>query len=145
MFSVLSLRLFLSIENVTTPENQMIIVKSLLMSHLVIKQNKSGQNIKYQISNNRYSIKSGKISLQAVLCKSNTKKLQVLIKREPCIILKLFLDFSDSEPAYSYRRKYYKYYKYKYRKYLQREMCNRRKFNQHENGRLHELLAVRSC
>ena len=31
-------------------------------------------------------------------CNSNTQKLQVLMKLESCIILKLFLNFSHSEP-----------------------------------------------
>ena len=34
---------------------------------------------------------------------SNTKKILALMKVESCIILKLFLNFSDSEPGYSYK------------------------------------------
>ena len=39
---------------------------------------------------------------------SNIQTPEVLMKRRPCIILKLFLNFSDSEPYYCY-----KFYSYK--------------------------------
>ena len=38
----------------------------------------------------------------------NAQKFQVLMKLEPRIILKLFLNFSDSEPLHSYKLYFYK-------------------------------------
>jgi len=41
-------------------------------------------------------------------CNSNAQRFKVLMKLEPCIILKLFLNFSHSESLYSYNLHSYK-------------------------------------
>ena len=84
------LKLFLNVEDVTTSENQRIIVKYLLISYLIIKQKKVEQNNKYFIGREKFIHKQ--------CYSSKYPNFKAFIKFDPCIVLNLFLDFSYSEP-----------------------------------------------
>ena len=83
------------------PENERNVVMSLLNDLLHHKAKQKWNRII-----NIVSVEQRLIYKQCY--NSNAKKIEMLMKLEPYIILELFLNFSDSEPLYSY-------YPYSYR------------------------------